>query len=155
MNYPCTSSPSTNPPFPIRLRVLMYARLEWPASYEVSVRSLAGLGESESGWRWFKPGVYASTRRLPSHGRSPFRSCLRLVSLSYELFIWYHDSHKKIGIKHRGLRSSLRTSAPHKLTPMLGVREAEPPISRSPKSSFLGGGPVAADVVPLEWGQYL
>jgi hypothetical protein len=42
-------------------------------------------------------------RRLPSHGRSPFRSCLRLVSVSYELFIWYDASQRSIGTKHRGL----------------------------------------------------
>ena len=51
VNCPCTSSASTNPPFPIRLRVLMHARLELSASDVVSVRSLAGLGENVCGWR--------------------------------------------------------------------------------------------------------
>ena len=29
----------------------------------------------------YKPGVYAYDRRLPLHGQSPFRSCLRLKLL--------------------------------------------------------------------------
>ena len=36
-------------------------------------------------------------------GSSPPCGCLRLVFLSYELFIWYTDSRKKIGFKHREL----------------------------------------------------
>ena len=78
----------------------------------VSVRNLAGLGVNATG------GVSSGRflrhiRRLPPHGLSPRRSCPRLV-LSFELFIWYHDSIKEIGTKYRGL-------SPHKITPMLGV----------------------------------
>lgn len=49
--------------------------------------------------------------------------------LFYQLFIWYHDFHKKIGTKHRGL-SALASTAPHKLTPILGVHACELRITR-------------------------
>ncbi len=105
------------------------AHLAGPALYQVSVRSLAALMERRLGGDgclsgYFvgndKPSVYAHLRGLRSHGRSPSRSCPRLVSVSHELFIWYTDSPKKIGTKHRGLRT-LASPALHKLTPMLGV----------------------------------
>ncbi|MFN7892134.1 MAG: hypothetical protein ACK5OC_17700, partial [Pirellula sp.] len=57
---------------------------------------LAGLGEKPSEWgsdaltAVDRLGAYPWFRRLPSHGRSPFRSCPHLVFLSYELFIWYN-----------------------------------------------------------------
>jgi len=98
VNYPCPSSPSTYAPFPVRLRVGRHTRLESSASDEVSVRSLAGLGENTSEWgsdaltAVDRLGAYPCIRRLPSHGRSPFRSCLHLVLFSYELSIWYDDS---------------------------------------------------------------
>jgi len=60
-------------------------------------------------------GAYLCIRRLPSHSRSPFHSCLHLVLLSYELSIWYDDSLVEMtGTKHTGL-------TPDKITPMLGV----------------------------------
>ena len=126
MNCPCTSSASTNPPFPICLRVLKHARLERPASmrflYVASQVLARRCPATIVCW------LNGHLRRLPSHGRSPFRSCLRLVFVSYELSIWYTDSCKKIGTKHRGLSS--RRAAPHKLTPMLGVLERKPPNAR-------------------------
>ena len=82
--------------FPVRLRVGKHARLELSASDVVSVRHLAGLGEKPSEWgsdaltAVDRLGAYPWFRRLPSHGRSPFRSCPHLVLLSYELFIWYN-----------------------------------------------------------------
>ena len=82
--------------FPVRLRVGKHARLELSASDVISVRHLAGLGEKPSEWgsdaltAVDRLGAYPWFRRLPSHGRSPFRSCPHLVFLSYELFIWYN-----------------------------------------------------------------
>ena len=73
-----------------------HARLELSASDVVSVRHLAGLGEKPSEWGCDaltavdRLGAYPWFRRLPSHGRSPFRSCPHLVFLSYEIFIWYN-----------------------------------------------------------------
>ena len=107
--------------FPVRLRVGKHARLELSASDVISVRHLAGLGEKPSEWgsdaltAVDRLGAYPWFRRLPSHGRSPFRSCPYLVFLSYELFIWYNDPLvERTGTKHAGL-------SPDKITPMLGV----------------------------------
>ncbi len=110
VNYPCTSSASTNPPFPICLRVLKHARLERPASMRflyVASQVLARRCPATILCR-----LNDHLRRLPSHGRSSFRSCPRLVSVSYELFIWYYDSCKKIGTKHRGLRTLVEFRTP-------------------------------------------
>jgi hypothetical protein len=107
--------------FPVWLRVGKHARLELSASDVISVRHLAGLGEKPSEWGYDaltavdRLGAYPWFRRLPSHGRSPFRSCPHLVFLSYELFIWYNDPLvERTGTKHTGL-------SPDKITPMLGV----------------------------------
>ena len=70
-------------------------------------------GDSDALMAVYRLDTYPYIRRLPSHGRSPFRSCLRLVLLSYELFIWYTNSHKKIGTKHRGLVLVGRTPQTH------------------------------------------
>ena len=100
--------------FPVRLRGQQPARRESSASYRVSVRNLAGLGDTSVGDAHANPPT-----RLPSHGRSPSRSCLRLVSVSYELSIWYDDSQRNTGTEHRGF-------SPHKITPMLGVLQRRP-----------------------------
>ena len=143
MNCPCTSSASTNPPFPIRLRVLKHARLERPASMRFLYVASQVLAR-----RWPATIVCwlnGHLRRLPSHGRLPFRSCPRLVFVSYELSIWYTDSCKKIGIKHRGLSS--RLAAPHKLTPMLGVHERGVASSAFRQWKINRGHPVVANVI--------
>ena len=108
----------------------MHTRLEPSTSDVVFVRSLAGLGEKLSEWgndaltASDRLGAYPSFRRLPSHGRSPFRSYLHLVFLSYELFLWYDDSFvESTGTKYRGLNPEVL--APHKFTPMLGVHARE------------------------------
>src|SRR6056297_825916 len=60
-----------------------------------------------------KPGVYAHDRRLPPHGRSPFRSCLRLVLL----FRW-----RSFGILiHESFQSRTGDFHPTTITPMPGV----------------------------------
>ena len=66
--------------------------------------------------------------RLPSHARSPSRSCLHLVLVPSSV-IWYTDLHE-IPISHRGLR-------PHKPMPMTGVPgdERERAITRILKHS--------------------
>ncbi len=122
-----TSSAATNPPFPIGLRVLKHARLERPASMRflyVASQVLARRSPATILCR-----LTDHLRRLTSHGPVTFRSCPRLASVSYELFIWYYDSCKKIGTKHRGLRTlvDFRT---HKLTPMLGVLAPKHPTVR-------------------------
>jgi len=67
----------------------MHTHLELPASYVVSVRRLAGLGEM------LPLATAIEHRRLPLHGLLPRRSCLRLVLISYELSIWYDVSQRK------------------------------------------------------------
>ncbi len=47
-------------------------------------------------------------------------NCLRLVSVSYELSIWYADSCKKIGTTRQQAKNSHEFRTP-KLTSMLGV----------------------------------
>jgi hypothetical protein len=80
----------------------MHTRLELSASDEVSVRRLAGLGENTSEWgsealtAIDRLGAYPCIRRLSFYGRSPFSSCLHLVAFSYEVSIWYNDSHVEI-----------------------------------------------------------
>ncbi len=81
-------------------------------------------------------GAYPCIRRLPSHSRLPFRSCLHLVLLSYELSIWYDDSLVEMtGTKHTGL-------TPDKITPMLGVHAPELPIGRFLNSKSPAGNRV-------------
>jgi hypothetical protein len=68
----------------------MHTHLELPASYEVSVRSLAGLGVNVADDGFF----YQLTGTLA--GFLPTVRCLAAVALAsclflYELFIWYTD----------------------------------------------------------------
>ncbi len=60
----------------------MHAHLELPASNVISVRHLEGLGENAADGE-IQVDTYAHIRRLPPHGRSPFRSCPRLVLSSF------------------------------------------------------------------------
>ena len=71
------------------------------------------LDENASGWRCYKPGVYAHIPRLPLHGRSPFRSCPHLVLTPLRITFGILSS-KQFPFSYRGL-------APHKFTPMPGV----------------------------------
>ena len=121
------------PRLPIRFRVVTHAHLELSASNVVSVRHLASLGVM------LPAATPIEYRRLPLHGSLPPRSCPRLVLISYELSIWYDDLQRNTGIKHRGL-------APHKLTPMLGVREPERRSQADLKWTINRRRPVTADV---------
>jgi len=60
----------------------------------------------------YRLDAYPYIRRLPSHGWSPFRSCLHLVLVPLE-GIWYTDL-IEIPISHKGLE-------PHKPMPMTGA----------------------------------
>ena len=57
--------------------------------------------------------LYEHLRRLPPHGRSPFRSCLRLVLFFTSYPFGIMTPIKKTGTKYRGL-------SPHKITPIVG-----------------------------------
>ncbi len=110
VNYPCTSSASTNPPFPICLRVLMHARLERPASMRflyVASQVLARRCPATILCR-----LNDHLRRLPSTVGHPsavaLASCLFLTSYSFGIM----TPVRKIGTKHRGLRTPVEFRTP-------------------------------------------
>ena len=95
VNCPCPSSPSTSAPC-FRFGFALACTLAWSRRPRMNFLFVA----------WQVLAMFAGAflrKRLPSHGWSPFRSCLRLVSVSYELFIWYPDSLRNTGTKRRGL----------------------------------------------------
>ena len=60
----------------------MLCSLAWSNRPYTTFLSVASqLGREDVRVAINRPGAYAHLRRLPSHGRSPFRSCLRLVLL--------------------------------------------------------------------------
>ena len=75
--------------------------------------TIAGLGENVVDGV-VQVDTYAHVRRLPLHGLSPRRSCLRLVLSSTSYPFGIMTPVEETGTKHRGL-------SPHKITPMLGV----------------------------------
>ena len=64
--------------------------------------SPCSFGETASGWRCDKPGVYAYGRRLPPRGLSPPRSCLRLELLLCHITLGILP-YDKVPILFRGL----------------------------------------------------
>jgi hypothetical protein len=106
VNCPCASSSFTLLPCWERLRDAWPTRLGNPALYDVSVRSLAGLGS----------GFLPTVRRLPAVAFASY-----FVDRSYPLGML---ASLRLPVSYRGL-------APHKFTPMLGVprhgRRAESP----------------------------
>jgi hypothetical protein len=66
------------------------------------------------------------------------------VLISYELFIWYDDSHFEMtGTKHTGL-------APDKITPMLGVLATKPGLRDSKKWLVYRPGSLNRTVTHIE-----
>ena len=94
-SVPAQAPDLPTPCLPVRFRGHMPTHPESSASYQVSVRSLAGLGENAVSdelavtfvrFSYRRNGIVADSsqlyeriRRLPSHGLLPRRSCLRLV----------------------------------------------------------------------------
>ena len=78
-----------------------------------------------------RPGAYPRIRRLPPHGRSPSRSCPRLVLCQSEWTFGILLS-LRLPVSYRGL-------APHKITPMPGVHRdrGEPCGSRPPTPPYV------------------
>jgi hypothetical protein len=64
----------------------------------------------------FCPSARTFALRLPPHGRSPFRTCLRLVLLL-------------VSIVMNTFRFSYRGLSPHKFTPMPGVHQSVNPLN--------------------------
>ena len=127
------------------LRVLAYIWPRHPVLTGVSLSRFVNVAN-----RVMRPLERTLAGFLPTVGRTArleWRGCPRLVLLSYGLPIWYPDSRRKIGTKHSGLRI-LTSSAPHKLTPMLGVRECG-----VADSAFTKGRSTAATRLSLSLGQ--
>ena len=110
---PCPSSPSTCAPF-FRFGFAVSSPLAWSRRPRMGFLFVTWQVLARRCPATILCWLTDHLRRLPLHGPLPRRSCPRLVSVSYELSIWYDDSQRNTGTEHRGL-------APHKITPMLGV----------------------------------
>lgn len=105
----------------------MHARLGIKASYEVSVRSLAGLGDRVASG--VLTGWYLRTHERISFPRRVAPVAVTLTSCSFPMSYPFGimTPTRMTRNKHRGLRTALTDDpAPHKSTPMLGVHATQP-----------------------------